>query len=459
MLSRLFPGWFAASVLSLCAPIAALAGEPEPQSFFAVDPVFNSRTYIEQWGDPADPPVILVHGLGDSAARDWRYLAPALADNFYVIAFDLPGFGRSQKYNALYTPDTLARVVAWVADAYVERPFALIGHSMGGTIALNYASTHSDRLTRLVLIDAAGVLHRTAFTKHLIDDLKLPGNNKDEPVENLAALNELLGFNLEDIDRYTAAMDAVVLSPVMRGTLLGGDPRVIAGFALVQHNFSGQLRQVTVPTLVIWGARDAVTPLRTGRLLAHRLPSARLEIIAGARHNPMIGNTTRLNQLVLDELNGSADRDRAEPTERSFADMAEAESCDGENNRRISGRYALVTIENCKGLLIEDSQIDRLVIRNSSVEIMTSMIGGGEVAVEVEASLLMATATDFTADRPVAVSGSRLDLAGVKIIARETPFQVGARSTVLFSVSNVRTPEYAKHVHGVFYLSGDGHPF
>jgi pimeloyl-ACP methyl ester carboxylesterase len=161
MLSRLFPGWFAASVLSLCAPIAALAGEPEPQSFFAVDPVFNSRTYIEQWGDPADPPVILVHGLGDSAARDWRYLAPALADNFYVIAFDLPGFGRSQKYNALYTPDTLARVVAWVADAYVERPFALIGHSMGGTIALNYASTHSDRLTRLVLIDAAGVLHRT----------------------------------------------------------------------------------------------------------------------------------------------------------------------------------------------------------------------------------------------------------------------------------------------------------
>jgi pimeloyl-ACP methyl ester carboxylesterase len=139
---------------------------------------------------------------------------------------------------------------------------------MGGTIALNYASTHSDRLTRLVLIDAAGVLHRTAFTKHLIDDLKLPGNNNDEPVENLAALNELLGFNLEDIDRYTAAMDAVVLSPVMRGTLLGGDPRVIAGFALVQHNFSGQLRQVTVPTLVIWGARpagDCTDPRDMGR--------------------------------------------------------------------------------------------------------------------------------------------------------------------------------------------------
>jgi hypothetical protein len=73
--------------------------------------------------------------------------------------------------------------------------------------------------------------------------------------------------------------------------------------------------------------------------------------------------------------------------------------------------------------------------------------------------MLMATATDFTADRPVLVSGSRLDLAGVRIVARDKPFQIGARSTVLFSVSNVRTPEYAKHVHGVFYLSREQNPF
>jgi len=459
MLLRLFLGPFIASVLPLCLVVTALANEPTPNTFFAVDPVFNSRTYIEQWGDPGNPPVVLVHGLGDNGARDWRHLAPALAENFYVITFDLPGFGRSEKYNALYTPDTYARFVAWVVNEYVEGPFALIGHSMGGTIALNYASGHADRLTRLVLIDAAGVLHRTAFTKHLIDDLKLPGNNTDEPADNLAVLNEWLGFNLEDFDRYVGAIDAVVMSPIVRGTLLGGDPRMIAGFALVQHNFSGRLRQVTVPTLVIWGAEDNVTPLRTGRLLAHRLPAARLEIIQRAGHIPMMDSTTRLNQLVLDELNSGTDRYRTEPAERVFADTAEAETCDGENNRYISGRYTRVTIVNCKRVLIEDSQIDELTIRNSSVEIMTSIIGGGEVAVEVKDSMLMATATDFTADRPVLVSGSRLDLAGVRIVARDKPFQIGARSTVLFSVSNVRTPEYAKHVHGVFYLSRDNNPF
>ena len=459
MLLRLFPGLFLSSVLPLCLVVSALADEPTPVTFFAVDPVFNSRTYIEQWGNPDNPPVVLVHGLGDNGARDWRHLAPLLAETFYVIAFDLPGFGRSEKQNALYTPETYTRVLAWLADEFVEPPFALVGHSMGGAIALNYASVHSDQLTRLVLIDAAGILHRTAFTKHLIDDLKLPGNNTDEPVSNLESLNDYLGISLEDIDRYPAALDAVLRSPVMRGALLGGDPRLIAGAALVQHNFSGKLRQVTAPTLVIWGEKDNVTPLRTGRLLAHRLPSARLEGIEGVGHMPMYESTGQLNRLVVDELSRSGDQNPAEPVERVFADTAQVETCDGENNRYISGRYTRVSIVNCKGVFIEDSQIDELTIRNSSVEIMTSQVGEGERAVEVDGSLVMATATDFTADTPVLVSGSRLDLAGVKIVARVKPFEVGELSTVLFSVSNVRTPKYAKHVHGVFFLSSSENPF
>jgi pimeloyl-ACP methyl ester carboxylesterase len=458
MLLRLFRTAFAASLLA-CLVVSAAANEVTPNAFFAVDPIFNSRTYIEQWGDPDDSPVVLVHGLGDNGARDWRHLAPVLAENFYVIAFDLPGFGRSEKLNALYTPDTYTRFIDWIANQYVKRPFALIGHSMGGAIALNFASAHSQRLTRLILIDAAGVLHRTAFTKHLINEVRLPGDNDNASGENLAALNALLGFSLEDIDRYSSSIDAVLLSPLVRGTLLGGDPRMIAGLGLVQHNFSGRLRQVTVPTLLIWGAEDNVAPLRTGRLLAHRLPEARLEIIEGVGHMPMYQSAQRLNQLVLDELNDATDRDPGRPQKQVFANMAESESCDGESNRYISGRYTRVNIVNCKRVLIEDSKIDWLVIRNSSVEILTSEIAGDEVAMEVHDSVLVATAADFTAERPIFVSGSRLDLAGVKIMAGEEPFQVDARSTVLFSVSHVRTPEYARFVHGVFNLSPDTNPF
>jgi pimeloyl-ACP methyl ester carboxylesterase len=455
---NLFLGLCAASAL-LFPCVTAAEGEITPHRFFADDPVFNSRTYIEEWGDSKNPPVVLVHGLGDYGATDWRYLAPALAENFHVIAFDLPGFGRSGKSNALYNPDNYARVLGWIADTYVGKPFVLIGHSMGGAISLTYAAGHSDRLTRLVLIDAAGVLHRTAFTKHLIDELNLPGFNGDGSTGNVDSLNALLGISLEDIDQYPIGMDAMLESPLVRGTLLGGDPKKIAGFSLVQHSFSGRLGQVTVPTLVIWGAEDSVTPLRTGILLANRLPDARLEVIPGAQHTPMIDSTTRLNQLVLDELNGGADRHRIEPTEKAIASTNATETCKGEVDRHITGRYAQVTVENCRRLLIEDATIDRLIIRNSSVEITTSVIGGGEVALEANGSVLMATATDFIADRPLAVSNSRLDFAGVRINAREQPFQVGARSTVLFSVSDVTTPQYAKHVHGVFYLTSGQQPF
>jgi pimeloyl-ACP methyl ester carboxylesterase len=450
---------FVANILALWLVSTATASEAATNQFFAVNPVFNSRTYIEEWGDPADPPVILVHGLGDNGAKDWRYLAPALADNFYVIAFDLPGFGRSEKNNELYTPDNYAKVLDWIADTYAHKPFALIGHSMGAAIALNYAAEHSDHLSHLILIDAAGILHRTAFTKHLIDDLKLPGFKDKAPIYNLEALNALLGINLDDLDRYPARLDFLLLSPFVRSTLLGGDPKKIAGLALVQHNFSGKLRQVSVPTLVIWGAEDNVAPLRTGYLLANRLPKARLKIIQGAQHTPMIKNAAQLNQMVLNELNGSTDNNLNEAVEPIFTDTKESIACSSKNNQRISGRYALVTIENCKRLLIEDSKIDRLIIHNSSVEIINSVVSGSEVAMEIDNSMLNATATDFIADLPIIVSDSHLDFAGVRIIAGKEPFQIGTQSTVLFSVSNVRSPKYSKHVHGVFHLSHDNNSF
>ena len=459
MLLRFFFGLVVSGMWAISSVVTAMADEPTPNTSFAVDPVFNSRTYIEQWGDPDNPPVVLVHGLGDNAARDWRHIAPVLAEQFYVVTLDLPGFGRSDKQNALYSPDNYSRVLDWLVSEYVEPPFALIGHSMGGAIALNYASANADQLTHLVLIDAAGVLHRTAFTKHFVDDLKLPGNNTEGPANNLEALNNYLGFSLEDIDRYPVALDALLQSPVMRATLLGGDPRLIAGVALVQHNFSGRLRKVTAPTLVIWGEKDNVTPLRTGRLLAHRLPSARLAVIEGVGHLPMYESVDRLNSLILDELSGSGGQDSIQPSERLFAEISKQATCDDEIGRYISGHYARVEIVNCKGVLIENSQIDELIIRNSTVEIMTSNIGDGVGRVEVNASMLMVTATDFTADQPIIVSGSRLDLAGVRIVAGEEPFQIGAPSTLLFSVSNVRTPQYARHVHGVFFLSASENPF
>ena len=105
--------------------------------------------------------VVLVHGLGEGAARDWEHVIPALARRYHVLTFDLPGFGRSEKQNALYSPANYAAFVKWIMEARVNGPFTLVGHSMGGVIALRFASIYPRNLRHLILIDTPGILHRS----------------------------------------------------------------------------------------------------------------------------------------------------------------------------------------------------------------------------------------------------------------------------------------------------------
>src|SRR5207253_557246 len=81
-----------------------------------------------------------------------------------------------------------------------------------------------------------------------------------------------------------------------------GDPTAIAAYALVEHDFSHDLRAIRAPTLVIWGSEDKVAPLRTGQLTAALIPGARLALLDGVAHTPMLEQPERFNALVADEL-------------------------------------------------------------------------------------------------------------------------------------------------------------
>ena len=421
-----------------------------PKRFTANEPVFNDEVFIEQWGDPGNPPVILVHGLGDSGTRAWQYLAPELAKTHFVLTFDLPGFGRSQKGNHLYSPHNYTRFLDWVVDTYVDSPFVLIGHSMGGAIALNYAATRTRNVSELVLIDAAGILHRASYSSHLLDTLN-PGWWWDVlPATNSEKMRALLGFDLADLEKYPIPLELVLYTPLTRDMFLGGEPTIIAALALVQHDFSGLLQRVSAPTLVIWGERDPVTPLRTGKLLATRLPDARLVVIRSAGHVPMTETPRILNRLVSRAL-------RAPPTPTSSATVAERAGqpaeCLGENDRRFSGRISTLTIVQCRHVTIENADIELLEIRASSVDMNASRVNGDKHAITIEDSMLVATGSDITADVPLVVAGSRLDFAGVRISARERSVDATGSTTALFSVSDIDSPTGAHLLHGVYELS------
>lgn len=447
--------------LAVCNPALPDAADADntsvPRTGRVTEPVFGGQAYVEQWGDSADPPVILVHGLGRNGARDWQRLAPALAVDHFVVAFDLPGFGRSDAGNHRYSPQSYTRFVRWVADTYVGRPFVLIGHSMGGAIALNYAATHQRHVSRLILIDTAGVLHRVAFSSYLLDEFRPTWWWDVLPKTNSGKLRALLGVDLADLETWPVPVDALLNTAIARRIFLGGNPAKIAGLALVQHDFSGRLEQITAPTLVIWGERDGVAPLRTGRLLAHRIADARLVTIPEAGHVPMTDAPDALNRLVIDELAAVPAAPAPLPAESvqraPGAGFAPDGECRGENDVRFTGRYATLTIVQCQHVTIEAADIGFLEIRSASVEMLDSRIIGAERALSIDSAILVATASDFTADIPITIHDSRLDFAGVTITARRRPVAATASSTALFSISELRLPESLHRLHGVYVLS------
>lgn len=433
----------------------------EPQTKFVHNPVFKGETYLEQWGNPSNPSVILVHGLGHNGARDWQNLAPVISKNFHVITFDLPGLGRSSKANELYSPDNYARFIDWVAANYAQKRFILIGHSMGANIALDYAALHPNNVNQLILMDAAGILHRTSFSKHLIDDFKpvwwmnlIPSTER---------LNQMLGFGIEDYDKFPFAIDMILHTGFGRNRFLGGDPIKIAGLAMVQKDYSGLLEQVTMPTLLIWGGEDTIAPLRTGKLLAARLPNARLEIIPQAQHVPMMQTPEQLNNIVWNAVTSPQnslhiDKDNSVQSENS-SEKPESDICQNQQERYYSGRYKQLILNDCKHITIENAKIDYLEVNNSSVSIYNSEIGGGEKALYSNESTVFATATTFRADVPLQAHDSRFDFAGVDVIAKKSVFISRTKTYVTFSLSTVQSPQHFSQVHGVYVISPNNQPF
>src|SRR3954468_10533196 len=119
-------------------------------------------------GDPANPPIFLLHGFPESH-RTWRHQIPELARDHYVVAPDQRGFARSSKPEGIanYTPDKPVGDLLALADHLGIEHFTLVGHDWGGAIAWMAALQHPLRIRRLIIVNAP---HPKVFQKSLFDD-------------------------------------------------------------------------------------------------------------------------------------------------------------------------------------------------------------------------------------------------------------------------------------------------
>jgi 3-oxoadipate enol-lactonase len=224
------------------------------------------------------PPLLLVHGFG-GAAWNFSELAPLLAGKRLIIP-DLPGHGGSSPLPAP-TLAGFADVLAQLLDGPVD----VLGHSLGGVVALRLAERHPSLVRRLVLAAPAGISSSTRVAEVTIalTGIIQPGRIAGRRVGRVARSRRLRnlvfgGFEVANPDLLTErAVHGFLRGPTMHTDALG------AGLALAADDPRRDLDRVRCPVLILWGARDRQVPLDDGFEYARRL-GAPLRVIADCGH-------------------------------------------------------------------------------------------------------------------------------------------------------------------------------
>ena len=250
--------------------------------------------HLYDTGGESNPPVLLLHGLGDEADT-WRHVFPRIADRYRAIAPDLPGFGRSDQGKHSYSIPFFVDVLLELLDTLAISHAALVGHSMGAIIAQTLALEHPQRLERLILISGSLVSKENKITPDLLLFL-VPGLGewaynrlRKDPQ---AAYQSLAGYynRMEDLSQadrdflYQRVNERVWSDGQRRGFLTA--LRSLAGWLPVQQKrLPARLSGWKIPTQVIWGENDLVSSVENARALLAVLPAARLVTVPEVGHN------------------------------------------------------------------------------------------------------------------------------------------------------------------------------
>lgn len=423
--------------------------------------MFKGRAVVYEAGKEHQRTILLVHGLGNNGAGDFANHASWLARSYHVLAVDLPGFAQSDRAGALYSPANYAAFLKHVVDRYARKPFALLGHSMGAVLALRYAATYPEDIDRLVIVDAPGILHRASYTGEFLTQLglgflqsRIGGSAAAGALgkDSFGMITELVHRILGRAEQTSLDLQMLLTIPALREKLLQNDPMKIAGLAVALEDMSREIPNIKTQTLVIWGKQDTIAPLRTGKLLAHVMPHAQLAVIERAAHTPMQEAPDRFRDLLEPFL-----RQGLAPAPAKTRELTPRGSvnCDRQNGAVYEGAYEQLTLHGCRNVHIGAASVRELRVVDSSVTIEHSDIGGDSGGLYAVNSTIEMTNGRIRGPVAITLLGSRLDLAGVQVEGRRAAVEgldSGAAivSSVVFSISRVRSPHTDAAMHGYF---------
>lgn len=214
-------------------------------------------------------PLLLVHGWGGSS-ESLHHLATLLSTNHRAIAVDLPGFGHSQTPPPEWGTAEYAGVLVGLLDKLDIKKIDFFGHSFGGSLGV-YLAANTNKISKLILCNSSykrtNRRSRMALLKSLI-----PQNKQ------LKILLYKLFFPDSDLSKY---------------------PHLEENFrTIVQTDLSPELHKIRVPTLIVWGEDDTVTPVTLAYELHENIKDSKLEIILNAKHGLPLRNPELLVEPI-----------------------------------------------------------------------------------------------------------------------------------------------------------------
>jgi len=236
--------------------------------------------HVLEAGPKSDRPLVFIHGLGGSLSS-WQFLMGALSGSHRMTALDLPGHGNSSKTAPNSTDYSVAGLAGAAAAALSDgkrKPSIVIGHSLGGAVALKLALEHPELVAGLVLIDSAGL--GSSISDEL---LRLMGGAagvetargllalffEDQKLVNERGVEEMAGF------QQNGGWEAQ--QAVSNGAFAGG-----------AQQFGLALGKLDKPVLLVWGEKDRVIPLSDAVEALSIFPDATLKVCANIGHVPQV---------------------------------------------------------------------------------------------------------------------------------------------------------------------------
>jgi pimeloyl-ACP methyl ester carboxylesterase len=225
-------------------------------------------------------PLLLLHGWGGSI-DSMRLIFDDFASDYTVVALDFPGHGESSLPPHAWGAADYGHCVLRVMDALrLQRPH-IIAHSHGGRVTIQLATVHPGRVGKLVLVNSAGIRPPRSWRYYGRVGLAKTGKYLAKYCGRIGAVAR------ERMYRAVASTDYANAGP-LRETFV----------TLVNEDLTPILHQISSPTLLVWGADDAETPLASAKIMERLIPQARLVVFQHAGHFAYLDQYGKFRLLV-----------------------------------------------------------------------------------------------------------------------------------------------------------------